>query len=1464
MSKIILSKSIQELMSKEAMGKTIASVSVSAFSQGPEVYSGVVITGYSITARNDTRGYSSPPVDFDLVGWSNITSSWEVLDSQRNQDIGVAETKMYYVDIPKTYSRFRINVISAKLTSYVNIGELKLYGNYEESLIPNLGSATISGSSYILNGYSISSSSKWDNDHGYGARKAFNGTASDLLDTWNSANGKVTGEWLEVDFGNNLYNYAEIPYRISSQGKQSIPITGSTNTVAVTQSGLQLAQDIAINNTSNTSITHLVFEYTDKFNTKIGYSILPLATPIKSSEKVTFIQPIIPFNTIPNSSTDFELASYYSYTQPVFKDDIILSTSRHALKSFFRNMVDVNTPHTFQTNLTVADNLSGAYGDNRDSLLTSDFTTVPSVNLITMAGVDDTDDLRDTDLTQDKKIFRSKFMNRNFMYVKDHGFYGIKVELDSSVDVSGIQVITQEMNGFTIKLINVTSGYNVYVASTAEPIIRIDGSNIFIYSATKADDLMVAVGDALGELAPFVDRMQELKNVYQNQAAHGDITTKSYTVMIDSTQHVLTTESGVYKSPYGDIPTQILEYNGDTYVQIYNKISPAAITHADYIDSNLNVKLFDSLIPVTDNKIDYIAFRQFKTEMGTVTIVNGKATTPIIEELDDLELSVVFAKVHESQILKGNYSSIVDWRSVSLTNNDIGLYHYNAGEYIPVLDLAVDGLGEKSNEIFYNKNDEYFGFISDEKWSNYFDGNTINYVTVPYVNANFPDITHDTSKNFTIECDVYLTRYLTIQSTIVGTRLNGGAGFELRISSTGYLQIYNTGGAAPITSSVLIPLNKWVKVKAKRDTSTTASLWIDGIQVGSGTFTGANATTNPMRIGGDGVAANQGFSGYISNLKITSDGTTTVLDTCKDSTFKDNSSFNHTLIPTGNVKVYPYMTSYRNQPIAIGNPAQGYFTKYSKEAGKWSNYFGTSSDYVAVAGASSNLAFGIGDFNIDVAFFPTTLVTNTVLFATTGSNTAGFLVLIIQSSKLIVGGYNGSSRPGVASSNNVALNAWNYATISRISGVVTIDLNDIITTGSFPHNCLADTPFIGANPAASATERFVGYISNLKITKAGTVVLDACKDNTFKDNSSFNHTLTPTGNVKVSPFSPYQNSSGYDPKVYGGSGYFENNRYLSIPHSSDFDVAGQDFEIEADVYPTSYATYMSIVAKNYLFYIDGSGKLGYYYAGSGVFVNKLSSVNVAKNCWTNVKMRYSDNIVKLFVNGVEVAITEEFAYTNSSAYDTKIGYAWTGTSYFNGYISNLRMTKNGTEILKMDFDNANIIDGTYGANISEVNATANTTNGIEFAGTASGGSGLTLYPTDNMIYNARTGQFRISCEVNPKSYNFTIFGRYESGLDNDDVIIWCDVNGMISVWFGSLNLNYKSTIPLNLNQWNDVIVERSESGLLAIIINGQVGYMSTITASTVMNATVNWTVGSDNANDELRLNGSIRSLKVEL
>ncbi len=618
MSKIILSKSIQELMSKEAMGKTIASVSVSAFSQGPEVYTGIVITGYSITGRN---GHSYGPKDFDLVGWNDSTSDWDILDSRRGESFANAEKRYYDVMVSKVYKKFRINILSGNSTTYVNIGDLQFY-NLDVPLVPNLTGGVITGQTSTLNGYTVSASSSWNST--YLAWKAFNGTVSVIEDTWNSADGKVAGEWLEIDFGNNLDNYARIPYVIISQGKQSIPITGSTNTVAVTQSGLQLAQDIAINNTSNTSITHLVFEYTDKFNTKIGYSILPLATPIKSSEKVTFTQPIIPFNTIPNSSSDFELASYYSYTQPVFKDDIILSTSRHALKSFFRNMVDVNTPHTFQTNLIVADNLSGAFGDNRDSLLTSDFTTVPSVNLITMAGVDDTDDLRDTDLTQDKKIFRSKFMNRNFMYVKDHGFYGIKVELDSSVDVSGIQVITQEMNGFTIKLINVTSGYNVYVASTAEPIIRIDGSNIFIHSATKADDLMVAVGDALGELAPFVDRMQELKNVYQNQVSHGDIITKSYTVMIDSTQHVLTTESGVYKSPNGDIPTQILEYNGDTYVQVYNQVDVSTNTIDRYIDPNLNLRLWDQIVFPNDTMtVDFFSiYSDGSTSKQIVTLAN--------------------------------------------------------------------------------------------------------------------------------------------------------------------------------------------------------------------------------------------------------------------------------------------------------------------------------------------------------------------------------------------------------------------------------------------------------------------------------------------------------------------------------------------------------------------------------------------------------------------------------------------------------------------------------------------------------------------------------------------------------------------------------------------------------------------------------------------------------------------------
>lgn len=146
-----------------------------------------------------------------------------------------------------------------------------------------------------------------------------------------------------------------------------------------------------------------------------------------------------------------------------------------------------------------------------------------------------------------------------------------------------------------------------------------------------------------------------------------------------------------------------------------------------------------------------------------------------------------------------------------------------------------------------------------------FDG-TGDWLSVPYKNANFPDITQ--ASQFTLECWIFPTSFNTAQATICGTRLNGITGWEFRLSTAGVLQIYNTGGAATVSSSISVSLNTWTHVAAVKTMSTLITLYINGINVGSGTFASATATTNPLYIGGDGVN-NDGFIGYIDDLRIT-------------------------------------------------------------------------------------------------------------------------------------------------------------------------------------------------------------------------------------------------------------------------------------------------------------------------------------------------------------------------------------------------------------------------------------------------------------------------------------------------------------------------------------------------------------------------------------------------------------------
>jgi hypothetical protein len=105
---------------------------------------------------------------------------------------------------------------------------------------------------------------------------------------------------------------------------------------------------------------------------------------------------------------------------------------------------------------------------------------------------------------------------------------------------------------------------------------------------------------------------------------------------------------------------------------------------------------------------------------------------------------------------------------------------------------------------------------------------------------------------------------------------------------------------------------------------------------------------------------------------------------------------------------------------------------------------------------------------------------------------------------------------------------------------------------------------------------FPGYISNVRLVK-GTAVYTAnftvptspltavtntklltCASNNFSDGSLGNHSLTPSGNTLVTPFSPFKNDDARDITTDGGSANFDRSEYLTIADNASLDVSCND------------------------------------------------------------------------------------------------------------------------------------------------------------------------------------------------------------------------------------------------------------------------------------------------------------------
>ena len=783
----------------------------------------------------------------------------------------------------------------------------------------------------------------------------------------------------------------------------------------------------------------------------------------------------------------------------------------------------------------------------------------------------------------------------------------------------------------------------------------------------------------------------------------------------------------------------------------------------------------------------------------------------------------------------------------------------------------------------------------DGYWSNYFGG------TSNWLNSTASTVLQFGSNAYTVEGWIYQTsRAGTTSSTyqfICGGQFSG-TGYQVIIFDSGYIAFGIPGFAALTAATIAIPLNTWTHFAIVR-TSTSAggtAYYING--AAAGTLTDANnysgtATTLNVAATNNTLGGNPPLTGYLSNFRIVKGvavytgaftppttplqatqpsgtniaaitGTATALLTCQSNSFKDNSTNNYTITPSG------------TPSVSAETPLQ--------TDGYWSNYFGGTSDYLTY---NQNFALGTNNFTlefwlnipVDVAY-----PTNYWLWGwRTGAASCPSLYLGGVSgggNTLTFGGY------GVLLSNPNAIptNTWTHVAIVR-SGLGTNNLKMYIngvqvaqssTTQSFTYT---GTQPVGANPSGDGGLYPSNvYISNFRIVN-GTAVYTAaftpsttpltgiantslltCQSSSFKDNSTNNFTITRNGSpVTKSVTQPFISSI-----TSNGAALFNGSSYLQFPAGTAFAPGTGDFTVECWVYVITHNVAQgnwiysqSASGHNYFVITFGPSGAGFTAASSGAGTGIGNSTTINTNTWYHIAVTRSSGIVRVFVNGVSGTPTSNTTDLSNVSYVPTIGsYSHAVYGLWNGYISNFRYVK-GVAVYTGNFTPpSNFLTTTGGTYPSTSNVTtsivstntsmlanfndstyssSSTLNTVSRNGTPTTGwispyqtdgywgnyfNGSTDYLTSSGSPVIGTNDFTIEGWVYTSTYaSFIVLIDFRAASTNGVYpYIYINTDGTVRFYVSTADRITGATA-ITLNAWNHIAVSRTSS-VTKLFLNG--------------------------------------------
>ena len=352
----------------------------------------------------------------------------------------------------------------------------------------------------------------------------------------------------------------------------------------------------------------------------------------------------------------------------------------------------------------------------------------------------------------------------------------------------------------------------------------------------------------------------------------------------------------------------------------------------------------------------------------------------------------------------------------------------------------------------------------------YFDGSG-DYLSVPANSWNFG------SNEFTVELWCYLASVST-SPQLIGSHTSGvSASWLLLLNTSRQLEVYYNNGNM-LTASTAMHLNSWNHVALVRQ-GNTSRVYLNGVQVASGTFGTINSDSAPITIGGDNDGAQNAVTGYISGVRVingsclypngtsftvpslppTTSGNTVFLCNFTNAAIIDRAAFNN-IETVGNTTIRTNVSKYGsgsmffngNSGLSFASSPSFNFNTGNYTVEGWLNLTSNTMSNAAV--------FAFGVTNLGLWF---------------GGSGNGYRLGIYNN-----GGYTDLTSSGITQ--NSFLNTWKHFAMVRNNSTLSVYVNGNSVYSTASTNYLPGPTFLEIGYSQSSNY-LQGYIDDFRISK---------------------------------------------------------------------------------------------------------------------------------------------------------------------------------------------------------------------------------------------------------------------------------------------------------------------------------------------------------------------------------------------